>query len=81
MPVAKISSKGWIVIPSELRKKYNLNSGSSVRVVDYGGVLSLVPTLDDPIEEAMGILSGRSSLTKALARERQKEPRRGKKST
>ena len=38
-----ISSKGWVVIPAELRKKYDLHSGRAVQIVDYGGVLALVP--------------------------------------
>ena len=79
MSIAKISSKGWVVIPSELRKKYNLSSGHHVKVVDYGGVLSLVPLLNDPIEEGMGVLGRGPSLVKALAKERRKERSRGKK--
>jgi len=69
----KVSQKGWVVIPVELRKKYDLNPGTSLRVVDYGGVLSLVPELDDPIGESMGMLKGKTSLTKALLDERQEE--------
>jgi AbrB family looped-hinge helix DNA binding protein len=38
-----VSEKGWVVIPAELRKKYNLHPGAEVAVVDYGGVLALVP--------------------------------------
>jgi len=34
-----ISSKGWVVIPAELRKKYHLTPGTEVLIVDYGGVL------------------------------------------
>jgi len=69
----KVSQKGWVVIPVELRKKYDLNPGTSLRVVDYGGVLSLVPELDDPIGEAKGMLKGETSLTQALLDERQEE--------
>jgi len=72
----KVSQKGWVVIPVELRKKYDLNPGTSLRVVDYGGVLSLVPELDDPIGEAKGMLKGETSLTQALLDERQEEMRR-----
>ena len=79
MSIAKISSKGWVVIPSSLRKKYNLNSGQHVKVIDYGGVLSLVPLLSDPIEEGMGLLKRGSSLVKALSKERRRERARGKK--
>ena len=79
MLTAKISSKGWIVIPAELRKKYRLESGQYVKVIDYGGVLALVPHLQDPIEEAMGSLKGGSSLTRALLESRRRERSREKK--
>ena len=35
MPVT-VSEKGWVVIPAELRRKYNLQPGTEVSVVDYG---------------------------------------------
>ena len=70
MTVATISSKGWIVIPNELRKKYNLGAGARVALVDYGGVLSIVPAMADPVAEAAGMLKGEQSLTGALLAER-----------
>lgn len=73
MTVATISSKGWIVIPNELRKKYGLRSGARVALVDYGGVLSIVPAMTDPVEEAAGILKNDRPLTQALLEERERE--------
>ncbi len=73
-----ISEKGWVVIPAELRRKYNLRPGSEVQVVDYGGVLALVPKLVEPTQEAAGMLKGRKSLTRALLAERRAEQRREK---
>ena len=35
-----ISEKGWVVIPAALRRKYALNPGATVQIVDYGGVFS-----------------------------------------
>ena len=69
----KISQKGWVVIPADLRKKYDLKPGDEVHVVDYGGVLSLIPTSEDPLEYAGGMLKGESSLTRALIKERERE--------
>ena len=77
MPVT-ISEKGWIVIPAELRKKYNLRAGTKVSVVDYGGVLALVPALAKPIRQAAGMLKGRTSLTGALMAEHRRERARGR---
>ena len=72
----KISSKGWVVIPADLRRKYDLKPGDEVHVVDYGGVLSLIPTSEDPLQAAAGMLAGKTSLTEALIDERKDERNR-----
>ncbi len=65
MAVVTVSQKGWVVIPAELRQKYHWNTGDRVRVVDYGGVVSLVPVLTNPEDEGFGGMKshGRSLLT------------------
>ena len=73
-----VSEKGWVVIPAHLRKKYNLRPGTEIQVVDYGGVLALVPQLANPIRQAAGMLRGRKSLTTALLAEHRKEKARGR---
>jgi AbrB family looped-hinge helix DNA binding protein len=74
--VLTISNKGWVVIPAELRKKYNLTPGTEVIIVDYGGVLAIVPAMQDPIKQGRGLLKELPSLTKDLLEERQKERKR-----
>lgn len=54
----KISNKGRVLIPAELRKKYNLHAGSEVVIVDYGGVLTIVPAVKDPVRLGRGFLAG-----------------------
>lgn len=74
-----VSQKGWIVIPVELRKKYRWHTGDRVKVVDYGGVVSLVPVLDNPELDGVGALrTGGRSLLKRLQRTRKEERRREK---
>lgn len=68
-----ISSKGWVVIPAELRRKYNLTPGTPVQVVDYGGVLALLPLAESPVEQAAGLLKGETSLTASLLAEHARE--------
>jgi AbrB family looped-hinge helix DNA binding protein len=68
-----MSSKGWIVIPADLRKKYGLKPGDAVHVIDYGGVLMLVPALGDPIRQGLGLLAGGPSLTEDLLEERRRD--------
>lgn len=79
MAVVTVSQKGWVVIPAELRHKYDWKSGDRVKVVDYGGVVSLVPVLPDPERDGLGALStpGRS-LVKRLGRVRREERRRAR---
>jgi AbrB family looped-hinge helix DNA binding protein len=66
----QISQKGWVVIPAELRKKYHLTPGTQVLLVDYGGVLSIVPARNDPIKQGRGLLKALPSLAEDLLKER-----------
>lgn len=78
MSMVTVSPKGWVVIPAELRKKYDLRPGSRVVLVDYGGMLAIVPAMDHPVEESAGRLKSRRSMVKALLAERARERRREK---
>jgi AbrB family looped-hinge helix DNA binding protein len=71
-----ISNKGWVVIPAELRKKYRLEPGTEVVIVDYGGVLSIIPALREPVKQGRGLLKDISSLKGDLMKEHAKERRR-----
>lgn len=72
----KVSQKGWVVIPAEIRKKYNLQPGTEVVFVDYGGVLAIFPAMKDPVKQAAGMLKGGPSLAEALVQERSEEYQR-----
>ena len=74
---AKVSAKGWVVIPAPLRRRYRIEPGQTIRIVDYGDVLSLVPSMADPVRGGRGLLaSDGTSLTAALLDERRSERRR-----
>lgn len=77
MAVVTVSQKGWVVIPVEIRNKYHWHIGDRVKVIDYGGVVSLVPVLRDAEEEGRGALQMRGrSLLKRLKRTRTEDRRR-----
>jgi AbrB family looped-hinge helix DNA binding protein len=79
MATVTVSQKGWVVIPAEIRRKYNWKPGDRVQVVDYGGAIRILPLMRNPEDEGMGILKGRGgSLLKALQKERAEERRRDK---
>ena len=74
MPAVKVSAKGWIVIPADIRKRYGIKPGDEVHIVDYAGTLVIVPKLKDPVNDAFGILvDGGPSLTEELLKERGRE--------
>ncbi len=72
----KISQKGWVVIPASLREKYALKPGDQMQVVDYGGVLAILPAFKDPVKQGAGLLKGDDSLTEAILKEHRKERQR-----
>lgn len=74
----KLSQKGWVVIPASMRAKYGLKPGANLHVVDYGGVLAIVPAFKDPVKEGAGMLKGDDSLTRAMVEEHQRDLKRGK---
>jgi len=76
MLTAKVSAKGWVVIPAEVREKYNIKPGDEVALVDYGGVISILPLPDDPVEAGWGLLAGAGSLTEAIVEEHRRERER-----
>lgn len=78
MTISKATVKGQVIIPAELRKKFNIKKGTRIAIAEgAGNVILLKPLPDDPIEASRGILKGKTSLTKALLKDRREETRRG----
>ncbi len=77
MSAVKVSAKGWIVIPADIRKRYGIKPGDEVHIVDYGGTLVILPKLEDPVNDAYGILADDGPpITEELLRERRRERKR-----
>ena len=76
--ISKATIKGQVVIPSELRKKYNIKKGSRVSIYEgEGNIIIIKPLPDDPIAASKGMLKGKTSIIKALTRDREEETNRG----
>jgi len=67
--------KGQIVIPAHLRRKYHIEPGKELHIMEYGGIIYLVPPADDPIGAATAILPEEPSLSRKLLEERKKDAR------
>ncbi len=74
----KLSQKGWVVIPAALRQKYGLRPGANLQVVDYGGVLAIVPAFKEPVKQGAGILKSGNPLTQKIVEEHRRDQKRGK---
>ena len=70
MPIVRASTKGQIVIPARLRRKYRIEQGTKINVVDGDGEIILRPVLQDAVQEARGIFRGGQSSLQELFRER-----------
>ena len=73
MATVKIHSKGQIVIPAKMRKKYIIQPGSELNIMEYGDIMYLVPPVDGPIRSACGSLPKKPSLSNMILKERKKD--------
>ena len=73
MDTVRVLTKGQIVIPSPLRKKFGIKQGSEITIFEYDGIIYLVPPSKDPIIDSMGCLPKIPSLSKSLLEEREKD--------
>ena len=70
MATVKTLSKGQIVIPAELRKRHHIEPGTEMQIMEYGGIIYLIPPVKDPVKAACGVLAARPSLAGRLLKER-----------
>jgi AbrB family looped-hinge helix DNA binding protein len=69
--ISIVNRKGMVTIPSNLRKKYNLEEGSEVTFLDIMGNLVLVPILS--IEEIRKQMPTAKDMVKSYEESREQE--------
>ena len=70
MLTAKVSKKGWIVIPKEIRERHNIKPGDKVQLFDVASDIVIAKVHKDPIAVGRGLLKGGPSMTEELLKER-----------
>jgi len=80
---AYVTSKGQLVVPARLRRKYGIKAGTRVRFVERDREIVLQPVTRQYIRSVCGLLSEAGPATPALLKERvrdkqREEPRAGK---
>ncbi len=73
MATVRTLSKGQIVIPAGIRKRYHIEPGTEMQILEYGGIIYLIPPVEDPIKAACGLLLPKPSLGERLLKERKKD--------
>ncbi len=72
---AYITTKGQIVIPVELRRKYGITTKTKIMIMDKGDEIVLRPITDQYLRKLQGSLKGTGAL-EFLAEERRKDKER-----
>ena len=77
----KVSSKGQVVIPSELRERYGLNQGTRAVWTEQKGRLMLTPIerLLDEIQGSLKPRPGEPTMFDEIFKERERERERERK--
>lgn len=73
MPTVTVSSKGWVVIPKEIRERQGIKPGDRMHIIEYGRTITIVPAAKDPITAAYGMFKGGASMTRGLLKDRHVE--------
>ena len=75
MKKAYVTTKGQLVIPAEIRRKYGIKPGTKVYFVERNGEIVFHPATKDYVRSVCGMLKSDSSATKELLKERAKDKR------
>ena len=73
MITAIVTTKGQIVIPSNVRRRHNIKKGTKLCVIDNEDEIVLKPLTADYFERMAGIAKGKRKLTDVLFEERRKD--------
>jgi AbrB family looped-hinge helix DNA binding protein len=71
--VSTVTTKGQLVIPSKLRRKYSIKEGTQVAFLEQENRLVLQPITSEFIRSLRGSLKGEPSAMKGLLEGRKRE--------
>ncbi len=76
METASVTSKGQLVIPARLRRKYKIEPGTKVRFVERDHEILIQPVTKEYVRSVCGLLKSETSVTQMLLKERAKDKAR-----
>lgn len=72
---ATVTTKGQLVIPSRLRRKFGIRKGTRVAVLEEDHRIILQPITMEFVRSLRGSLKGKSSLLDSLLKDRKRDRR------
>jgi len=76
METAYVTSKGQLVIPARLRRRYGIKPGTKVCFIERGDEILFQPVTKEYIRGVCGMLKSETSVTQELLKERAKDRER-----
>jgi AbrB family looped-hinge helix DNA binding protein len=71
--IITVSTKGQLVIPSEMRTSLGIEPGTRIAVTQDGMRIVLEPVSEELVDKTRGLFSGKPSLSEELKRERRRK--------
>lgn len=79
MMIAQVTTKGQLVIPSKLRRKYSIGEGTKIVFDDHDGKITIQPVTESYVNSVCGMLKVKEgSATYELLKEHKEELAKGK---
>jgi len=76
METAYVTTKGQLVVPAKLRRKYGIRPGTRICFVERDHEIIFQPVTKEYIRSVCGMLKSDTSMTKALLEERARDKER-----
>ncbi|MCL4511761.1 MAG: AbrB/MazE/SpoVT family DNA-binding domain-containing protein [Bacteroidetes bacterium] len=73
METAVVTTKGQIVVPSKIRKKFGIKKGTRIAFIERGGKLIIQPLDKSYFESMAGILGTNGDMLKGLMEDKKRE--------
>jgi AbrB family looped-hinge helix DNA binding protein len=73
MEVAVVTSKGQIVIPAKIRKKFGIKNGSRIALIEKDEKIIMQPLDKEYFNNLAGILDEKGKMLKSLIDDKKKE--------
>jgi AbrB family looped-hinge helix DNA binding protein len=73
MKTASVTSKGQLVIPARLRRKYGIEPGTKVLFVERDHEILIQPVTKEYVRSVCGLFRSETSATAELLKERSKD--------